>query len=99
MCEEAASLLTSNNSFLPPLVKENDGYYVNSIHLLEYLDIDKISGYDKHCPSVAKNYEKLSCSVCEKYFSTATMVATHKKSQHPNQVKRERPKKDAGQEY
>ncbi|CAG8677339.1 1821_t:CDS:2, partial [Scutellospora calospora] len=43
-CEKAASLLASNDSFLPSLVIEKDSHYINSIHLLEYLDKPKILG-------------------------------------------------------
>ncbi|CAG8550736.1 7259_t:CDS:2 [Cetraspora pellucida] len=45
-CEKAASLLASNDGFLHPLVIGKNGHYINSIHLLEYLDKAKIPEYD-----------------------------------------------------
>ncbi|CAG8825140.1 1590_t:CDS:2, partial [Cetraspora pellucida] len=97
-CNEASDLLATNNGFLPPLVMGKDSHYVNSIHLLEYYDKGKIPGYDEHCPFITKDkYTKLSCPVCKKYFSTALMVVTHEKNQHPRLVKHGRPKKKYNQ--
>ncbi|CAG8464909.1 1209_t:CDS:2 [Cetraspora pellucida] len=96
--EKAASLLASNDGFFSPFVIGKDSHYINSIHLLEYLDKAKIPGYNQHCSPIADNYTKHSCPICEKYFPTVLMVAAHKKNQHLKEVcltKREleRPKK------
>ncbi|CAG8780395.1 8412_t:CDS:2, partial [Cetraspora pellucida] len=94
-CEEAANLLVSYNSFFLPLVMKKDGHYINSIHLLEYLDKKKILGYNQHCPSMTDNYIKHTCPICGKYFLTISMVANHKKNQHLKEAcKPGRPKKD-----
>ncbi|CAG8622712.1 16988_t:CDS:2 [Cetraspora pellucida] len=84
--EEAASLLATTNGFFLPILIGKDSHYVNSIHLLEYFDENKILGYDEHC-SFINNYVKLSCSICKKYFLTAAIVNTHIQSRHSSPVK------------
>ncbi|CAG8651406.1 22957_t:CDS:1 [Cetraspora pellucida] len=81
-CKDATNLLALNNGFLPPLVKENDKHYLNLIYTLEFYDINKLPGYDMHCPFLT-NYKKLCCSICDTYFPTSSMVTLHVKSQHP----------------
>uniref|UniRef100_U9TE26 C2H2-type domain-containing protein n=1 Tax=Rhizophagus irregularis (strain DAOM 181602 / DAOM 197198 / MUCL 43194) TaxID=747089 RepID=U9TE26_RHIID len=82
--EEAAVLLAENDGFLPPVTKGKDGHFLNPLHILEYCDKLKIPGNDAHCPSInADTYERLCCSECDAYFPTLSMVAQHKKIQHP----------------
>ena len=81
--EEAVILLAENNVFLPPVTKGKDDHYLNPLHVLEYCDKVKIPGYDAHCPSTTSNYIRLCCSICNTYFPTLSLVALHKKSQHP----------------
>ncbi|CAB4489434.1 unnamed protein product [Rhizophagus irregularis] len=82
--EEAAVLLAENDGFLPPVTKRKDGHFLNLLHILEYCDKLKIPGNDAHCPSInADTYERLCCSECDAYFPTLSMVAQHKKIQHP----------------
>ncbi|CAG8846460.1 6398_t:CDS:2, partial [Gigaspora margarita] len=55
--EEAVALLSASNRFLPPLIKEKDGHYLNTIHTLEYFDSIKIPSYDAYLPSLSsENY-------------------------------------------
>ncbi|PKB95066.1 hypothetical protein RhiirA5_386249 [Rhizophagus irregularis] len=90
--EEAAVLLAENDGFLPPVTKGKDGHFLNPLHILEYCDKLKIPGNDAHCPSInADTYERLCCSECDAYFPTLSMVAQHKKIQHPK--RRGRPAK------
>ncbi|CAG8743915.1 35696_t:CDS:2 [Gigaspora margarita] len=49
--DEAAALLSASNGFLPPLIKGKNGYYLNTIHTLEYFDSIKIPSYDTYFPS------------------------------------------------
>jgi hypothetical protein len=93
--EEAAILLAENDGFLPPVTKGKDGHFLNPIHILEYCDKLKIPGYDAHCPSINTNtYGRLCCSECNAYFPTLSIVAQHKKNQHPK--RRGRPVKKKG---
>jgi hypothetical protein len=90
--EEAAILLAENNGFLPPVTKGKDGHFLNPLHILEYCDKLKIPGYDAHCPSISSStYSRLCCSECNVYFPTLSIVAQHKKNQHPK--RRGRPAK------
>ncbi|GBC23550.2 hypothetical protein GLOIN_2v1766467 [Rhizophagus irregularis DAOM 181602=DAOM 197198] len=90
--EEAAVLLAENDGFLPPVTKRKDGHFLNLLHILEYCDKLKIPGNDAHCPSInADTYERLCCFECDAYFPTLSMVAQHKKIQHPK--RRGRPAK------
>ncbi|CAG8852893.1 44563_t:CDS:1, partial [Gigaspora margarita] len=83
--EEAAALLSVNNGFLPPATKDRDGHFLNSIHILQYMDKKKLPGYDKNCPSISPEYySRLSCSTCQRYFPTLAFLAQHKKSSHPS---------------
>src|ERR1043165_9723339 len=90
--EKAAILLAENNGFLPPVTKGKDGHFLNPIHILEYYDKLRIPGYDAHCPSISENtYSRLCCSECNAYFPILSIVAQHKKNQHPK--RRGRPAK------
>jgi hypothetical protein len=90
--EEATILLAENNGFLPPVTKGKDEHFLNPLHILEYYDKLKIPGYDAHCPSINSNtYTRLCCTICNAYFPTLSMVALHKKNQHPK--RRGRPAK------
>lgn len=89
-CKDAADLLAVNNGFLPPVIKGSDGHYLNSFHVLEFYSIDKLPGYDMHCPSLT-NYSSLCCSICGAYFPTGSMVTLHMRNQHPK--RRGRPSK------
>jgi hypothetical protein len=94
--EEAAILLAENNGFLPPVTKGKDGHFLNPLHILEYCDKLKIPGYDAHCPSISSStYNRLCCSDCNAYFLTLSLVALHKKNQHPRRrgrpVKQKKP--------
>ncbi|CAG8493551.1 21802_t:CDS:2 [Cetraspora pellucida] len=59
-CKEAANLLVSYNGFFSSLVMGKDGYYINSIHLLEYLDKEKILGPKKD-ETMAKEIFPIKC--------------------------------------
>jgi len=82
--KEAMDFLESYNGFLPPIMKAKDGHFTNPIHLLQYYDLLKISGYDAHCPSLEKDtYLHLCCPICQKYFLTLTFLTNHRKTAHP----------------
>ncbi|CAG8745929.1 23308_t:CDS:2 [Gigaspora margarita] len=51
--EEVANLLAENNGFLPPAIKGRDGHFLNSIHILQYIDKLKLPGFDQHCSSIS----------------------------------------------
>ncbi len=68
---------------MPPITKVKDEHYTNLIHLLEYYDYLKISGYNSHCLSFNKTtYLCLYCSECKKYFLTLTFLTNHKWTRH-----------------
>ncbi|GES72552.1 hypothetical protein GLOIN_2v1783204 [Rhizophagus clarus] len=82
--EEAAILFAENNGLLPPVTKGKDGHFLNPLCILEYCNKLKIPGYDAHCSSINENtYSRLCCSECNAYFPTLSIVAKHKKNQHP----------------
>ncbi|CAG8855033.1 1086_t:CDS:1, partial [Gigaspora margarita] len=73
----------ASNGFLPPLIKEKDGHYLNAIHTLEYFDSIKIPSYDAYLPSLSsKNYVRHCCTVCKKYFSTISFLTKHRRFAH-----------------
>ncbi|CAG8588056.1 17707_t:CDS:2 [Cetraspora pellucida] len=63
-------------------IKRNNGHYLNSLHVLEFYNIDKLPGYDMHCYFLI-NYSNLCCSICDAYFPTGSMVIQHIRNQHP----------------
>ncbi|PKB97764.1 hypothetical protein RhiirA5_432533 [Rhizophagus irregularis] len=90
--EEAAILLAENNGFLPPVTKGKDRHFLNPLHILEYCDKLKIPRYNAHCHFISSStYSYLCCSECNVYFPTLSIVAQHKKNQHPK--RRGRPAK------
>ena len=81
--EEATTVLSVNDSFLPLVIKGKDGHFLNAIHTLEYFDSFKIPGYDAHLPSLSiDTYARCSCSICNKYFPTIAFLVKHKKFAH-----------------
>ena len=86
------------NGFLSPITKAKDGQFTNPIHLLQYGDILKIPSYDAHCESIEKNtYLRLCCPICQKYFSTLTFLANHKRLMHP--TTRRQPRKQQNSSF
>ena len=80
------------NSFLLPITKAKNSWFINPIHLLQYGDILKIPGYNAHCESIEKNtYLRLCCLICQKYLPTLTFLANHKHLMHS--TTREQPRK------
>src|SRR6266498_5233581 len=89
--KEAIDFLESYNSFLPPITKAKDRHFTNPIHLLQYYDLLKISGYDAYCPSLEKDtYLRLCYPIYQKYFPTLTFLTNYRKIAHP--TTRGRPK-------
>ncbi|CAG8818546.1 23577_t:CDS:2, partial [Gigaspora margarita] len=77
------ALLAENNRFLPPLTKDRNGHFLSLIHILQYMDKNKLPGYDQNCPSISqKMYSRLTCSTCKQYFSTLAFLTQHKKTSH-----------------
>ncbi|CAG8516623.1 4830_t:CDS:2 [Cetraspora pellucida] len=81
--KEAIDLLKENGGFLLPLTKGKDNCFLNSIHVLQYIDKTKLSKYDEECPSLSSQaHQRLCCNICSKYFPTAKMITKHKQVIH-----------------
>ena len=74
--------LETYNGFLSPITKAKNEYFTNPIHLLQYCDLLKISGYNAYYPFLKEKYFCLCCSICQKYFSTLTFLTKHKRTAH-----------------
>jgi hypothetical protein len=73
---DAAVLLDENDGFLPPVMKEKDGHFINTIHILQYYNKHKILKYDQYCPSISQElHQRLCCNTCGKYFPTLKYVS------------------------
>ena len=79
---EIYDLLSTNNSFLPPIIQGRDDHFLSLIYTLEYFR-EKLPGYDEHCPSITPDlYYDLICQKCLKYFLSKTFLKQHTKIIH-----------------
>jgi hypothetical protein len=84
----ARDFLSVNNGFLPAIVKALDGHYLNPIHVLEFLNGERLPEYDAHCPSISSEiHQRKKCMTCGKYFPTLNFLTLHYKSEHPRKRK------------
>ncbi len=81
---EVASFFELTNGFLPSVIQGKDNYFLNLIHIAQYLDSTKLIKYDEYCPSISvKQYAQLECNTCKKYFPTHVFLTNHRHFAHP----------------